>query len=588
MSHFAPLHSLLTVALLACSGAPEPEVSPRVEVRPDYPDVTAPADTVDRLMSTMTTRQKVAQLVMPWLLGDDVPETHATMRRARMWVDSLEVGGIIISTGTPQAIAKKLNTLQSWAPLPLLISADLEGGVVLRMTAGTPFPTQMGVGAAGREEDAFELGRITAVEGRAVGIHLAFAPVADVNNNPANPIINTRSFGADQHQVSRMVAAAVRGFRAGGMFSTAKHFPGHGDTDTDSHLSMPVIPASWQRFDTLELVPFRGAVAAGVDAIMSAHIAVPALDNGSRLPGTLSQSVMTGILRDSLGFKGLIATDALDMGGVAKEISKDEIVIRAFEAGSDLLLMPADPAAAITAMTRAVESGRVSRERLDFSVRKILEMKRDAGLFAKRDVDLAAINGVIRAPEHVAIATDVTRRSIVLLKDSLETVRKLRSTPGRVALVTVADGNTSLGRTLATDLRAAGYTVDVVTLPTEHTPAQLAAAERAIAAAPTVVLATSVRWGSYSGSIGLKPETATMLTNLARRKPTVLVSFGSPYVITQVPTAASYLMAWSNTTFAESAVAGALAGTAAITGTSPIPIPPQWPIRTGIRVDGTR
>ncbi len=548
----------------------------------------AARDTVEQLLAALTPRQKVAQLVMPWLLGDFTPADAPTMRRARMWVDSLEVGGIIISTGTPHDIAAKLNALQAEAPLPLLISADFEAGTTMRMAAGTPFPTQMGIGATNRPDDAYTMGRVTALEARAVGVHLAFAPVADVNSNPANPIINTRSFGGDPHEVARFVAATIKGMRDGGVLSTAKHFPGHGDTDTDSHLALPIIRAPWERFDSLELVPFRAAVDAGVDAIMSAHIAVPALDGQERLPGTLSPQVLTGILQDSLGFTGLITTDALDMGAIAKEIGADEGVIRAFEAGSDLLLMPADPAAAIDAMTAAVESGRISMTRLNHSVRKILQMKVRMGLFHQRTVDLEHVAEVVGTERSMAAAADITERSLVLLDDTKGTVNALRSGPQRVAVITVADGTTPLGTRLADQMRAMGHTVTAVRIPTTPTPTELAAVERAIKDAPYLVLATSVRWGSYSGVIGLAPATADLLNRLARQKPSVLVSFGSPYIIAQVPNAGGYLMAWSGTTMAETAVARALSGRTAITGTSPIPVPPKWPLRAGLQHPATR
>lgn len=550
--------------------------------------VAAPADTVEQLLAALTTRQKVAQLVMPWLLGDYTPADAPTMRRARMWVDSLEVGGIIVSTGTPRDIAAKLNSLQRIAPLPLLISADFEAGTTMRMAAGTPFPTQMGIGATGQVGDAYTMGRITAAEARAVGVHLAFAPVADVNSNPANPIINTRSFGGDPHEVAGFVTATIRGMRDGGVLSTAKHFPGHGDTDTDSHLALPIIRAPWQRFDSLELVPFRAAIGAGVDAIMSAHIALPALDGQERLPGTLSPKVLTGILQDSLGFTGLITTDALDMGAIANEIGADEGVIRAFEAGSDLLLMPADPGAAIAAMTQAVESGRITTDRLDHSVRKILRLKVRMGLFHQREVNVDRVADVVGSPGSMAKAADITQRALVLLDDSQGTVAALRSAPQRVAVVTVADGNTPLGTRLAEEMKALGHTVNAVRLSTTPSSSELAAAERQIQGSTHLVLASSVRWGSYSGVIGLAPATARLLDRLARLKPSVLVSFGSPYIIAQVPGAGGYLMAWNNTAMTETAVARALYGTAAITGTAPIPVPPRWPLRAGIRREATQ
>lgn len=571
------------MAVAACAAAAQPVPAPPrpVPVPVDRSEITA--DTVTSLLRTLTVRQKVAQLVMPWLLGNAVPDSDSTMRRAYRWVEELEVGGIIISTGTPTSITDKINRLQRRAKLPLLVSADFEAGTTMRMAAGTPFPTNMGIAATGNPAYAQAMGRITAIEGRAVGVHLAFAPVADLNSNPNNPIINTRSFGADPRDVARYVTAAIAGMREGGILSTAKHFPGHGDTETDSHLSLPTITAPWSRFDTLELVPFRAAIAAGVDAVMSAHIALPALDDGERRAGTLSPTILTGILRDSLGFRGLITTDALDMGAIAKEIGADEAVIRAFEAGSDLLLMPASPGGAIDAMTTAVTSGRISMARLDASVRKVLEFKQQLGLFENRLVDPAKVGTTVANPGFTAIAREITERSLVLLKDSLRTVERLRATPSRVALVTVSDRR-GLGDVLAAELRSAGYTVSLAEVGAEPTAAERGAVDAAIRAAPVTILATAVRWGSYRGTIGLQPVTAEFLNGIARRQPTVLISFGSPYVIGQVPAAASYLIGWAQTSMAERAVAAALTGRNPITGTAPIPIPPGFPIRTGIRL----
>ena len=547
------------------------------------------ADTIATLLRRLTVRQKVGQLVMPWLLADYAATDAPTMVKARMWVDSLQVGGIIISTGTPLDMAAKLNALQRRAPLPLLISADFEGGTTMRVAAGTGFPTQMGVAATGKVEDAYTMGLVTGREARAMGVHLAFAPVADVNSNPDNPITNTRSLGSDPRAVAAPLAARGRGLKDGGVLATAKHFPGHGDTDTDSHLAMPSLPFGYARMDTLELIPFRSAISAGVDAIMSAHIALPAMDSGVSRPGTLSPAILTGLLQDSLHFTGLVTTDALDMGAIVKTFGAEEAVIRAFEAGTDILLMPADPASAITAMTKAVESGRISMARLDRSVRKILELKVKMGLFRQREVDLAKVPDVVGTAASQAVAAGITSRALVLLKDSLGTVDALRAAPRKVALVSIADVGSTLGTALATELRAAGYTVTAARVSTtEPTPKELAAATAAIDGAESVVLATSARWGSYSGVIGLAPATADLLKSLAARKPAILISFGSPYIIAQVPAAASYLIAWSNTTLAEKAVAQALSGRKAITGRAPIPIPPLWSLGTGLQRTATR
>ncbi|MEI2720651.1 MAG: glycoside hydrolase family 3 N-terminal domain-containing protein [Gemmatimonadales bacterium] len=583
--HPASSRLWIVAALMACAplsnGASTATATPAPQV--------VRADTIATLLRRLTVRQKVGQLVMPWLLADYAATDAPTMVKARMWVDSLQVGGIIISTGTPLDMAAKLNALQRRAPLPLLISADFEGGTTMRVAAGTGFPTQMGVAATGKVEDAYTMGLVTGREARAMGVHLAFAPVADVNSNPDNPIINTRSFGSDPRAVGALVAATVRGLKDGGVLATAKHFPGHGDTDTDSHLAMPSLPFGYARMDTLELIPFRSAISAGVDAIMSAHIALPAMDSGVSRPGTLSPAILTGLLQDSLHFTGLVTTDALDMGAIVKTFGAEEAVIRAFEAGTDILLMPADPASAITAMTKAVESGRISMARLDRSVRKILELKVKMGLFRQREVDLAKVPDVVGTAASQAVAAGITSRALVLLKDSLGTVDALRAAPRKVALVSIADVGSTLGTALATELRAAGYTVTAARVSTtEPTPKELAAATAAIDGAESVVLATSARWGSYSGVIGLAPATADLLKSLAARKPAILISFGSPYIIAQVPAAASYLIAWSNTTLAEKAVAQALSGRKAITGRAPIPIPPLWSLGTGLQRTATR
>src|SRR5467141_3284989 len=329
-------HRLLFLTMLAACGGTR-AVGP------------APQPAVDAVLSRLTQRQKVAQLVVPWLGGNYMALDDSAFQIATRWVDSLEVGGIIISVGSPYDIAAKLNTLQQRSRLPLLVSADLEWGAGMRVVGATAFPYIMATGATGAERDAYTIGRVAAREGRAVGIHVNFAPDADVNNNPLNPIINIRSFGEDPRAVARLVRAYVRGLQDNGMLATLKHFPGHGDTEVDSHIGLPIIRAGYGRLDTLELIPFRAGIDAGAEVVMSSHIAFPAL-TGSDDAGTLSAAVLTGLLRDSLKFRGLVVTDALDMGAIVSKFGPGEATVRAFLAGSDLLLMPADPDSAITAM----------------------------------------------------------------------------------------------------------------------------------------------------------------------------------------------------------------------------------------------
>jgi beta-N-acetylhexosaminidase len=555
-------------------------------VAPPSPAVPAPGPSgeppdIDRVLAGMSLRDKAAQLVMPWLAGNYSAYDDWTLAESVRLVDSLHVGGLIVSVGSPLDIAAKLNSLQARSALPLLVAADLEGGTAIRLAGGTPFPTNMGVGASGRDSDAYAMGRVTAEEGRAVGIQLAFAPVADVNNNPANPIINTRSFGEDPHAVARLVGADVRGLEEHGMAATVKHFPGHGDTGNDSHLALPVITADWRRLDTLELVPFRSAISAGATAVMSAHIAVPALEGGQSRPGTVVPAILTGLLRDSLHFQGLVVTDALEMGGLVNGYGASEAPVLALIAGADLLLQPVDARATIDAVERAVRQGRVSEARLDRSVRKVLALKQRLGLFEQRTVQLENVPRIVGSAEHLATALDVAQRSIVLLADD-GTVDTLRARPRRLALVTYGDeGNPVVGPTLLQELRRAGDTVSVFRLWPQSGPASFDSARAMLRSNPVAVFAVAVRAVPWRGRIGMPDALAGMLDESAAARPTTLVSLGSPYLISQTTTVKSYLLGWAANPISETAVARALTG-ARITGRLPIRVPPTFPLGAGL------
>jgi beta-N-acetylhexosaminidase len=574
-------HVLCLLGLIASiTAAPQDGLAQRR--RAAAPARPAPSARVARLLRTLTLRQKVAQLVMPWIPGTYAAFDDRALDKVRGWVDTLRVGGIIVSVGSPLDIAAKLNFLQRRSRLPLLVASDLEGGTSIRFLGGTPFPTNMGVGAAGSERDAYAMGRITAREGRAAGIHLTFSPDADVNNNPANPIINTRSFGGDAVQVAKLVAAAVRGTQDAGMVATAKHFPGHGDTDTDSHISLPIIRADWRRLDSLELVPFRAAIRAGVKVVMSAHIALPGLENGATVPATLAPEILTGVLRDSLGFKGMVVTDALDMGALVKNYGSGESTVRAFLAGSDLLLMPTDPAQAIDSMVAAVRSGRVPRARLDASLRRLLEMKEQLGLFRRRTVNLDSLGAIVGRRAHRDTALAVSARSLVLVRDSLGLVDSLRAGPRQLALVTFADANSGpVGGTLLGELGRRGYQVSSFRLSAASGPASYDSAAKVARDAPLTLFATSVRVAAWKGAIALPEPLARLIEASAHERPTGLVSFGTPYLLPQTPGVSAYLLAWTDNPLTEEAVAAALAG-AAITGRLPIVLPPGYPIGFGI------
>jgi beta-N-acetylhexosaminidase len=574
-------HRLLVVAaVVGCAGGRA--ARPATVAVPVAPPTQT--DSVASLLATLSVRQQIGQLIIPWLSGNYTALDDSLFQTAARWVDSLQVGGVIVSVGSPFDIAAKLNALQRRSRLPLLVSADLEWGAGMRVVGATAFPQIMAAGATGDPRDAYQIGAAAAVEGRAVGIHVNFAPDADVNNNPANPIINVRSFGEDPRSVSRLVTEYVRGLHDHGMLATLKHFPGHGDTQTDSHLGLPVITASYARLDSLELVPFRAGIAAGADVVMSAHIAFPAF-TGTDEPGTLSPAVLTGLLRDSLRFGGLVVTDALTMGGIVAQYGAGEASVRAFLAGSDLLLMPADPDSAMEAMTAAVASGRIPRERLTASVRRVLEIKRRLGLFQRRTVPLDSIMPVVGSRRFQDAATDLAVRSLTLVRDVGGRLHALRGHPGRLALIAYADeANGSVGQFLTELLRQGGDTVEYFRLWPMSGTLSYDSARAVIARAPATVFVANVRPISWKGNIALPDSLAQLVTATDNAHPTVLVSLGSPYLTNQVPGTKSYLIAWSGVRASERAVALALLGRVPITGHLPIRVPPDYPVGWGVSV----
>jgi beta-glucosidase-like glycosyl hydrolase len=580
------------VATAGCGGRPAqaPPLAPYP--RPNLPQVTVPPPprqapappSADSILATLSREEKVGQVLMPWLAGDYQAFDNQAFADAIRWIDSVAVGGIVISVGSPLDIAAKLNVLQTRARLPLLVAADLEWGSGMRLVGGTAFPTPMALGATGRELDAYEMGRVTALEARATGIQMTFSPVGDLNNNPLNPIINTRSFGEDPNDVSRLIAAYIKGAAEHGLYTTVKHFPGHGDTGVDSHQQLPVEPGCWNRLDTLELVPFRAAIKAGATAVMVAHIMFPCVGGGDSLPATLSAPVATGILRDSLGFKGLVVTDALAMGAIGGRYGAGESAVRAFLAGSDILLMPSNLDSARSAMLAALDAGRITPERLDASVRRVLQLKAGAGLFRRRTVSLDSLPLVVGQQAFQEVAGDIAQRSLTLVERG--PIDDYRATRGRVAVITYAEEtNLVMGAVLIGELRKHGDTVNTFRLYPQSGPLSYDSARAVVRGSPRAIFASSVRPIAGRGNVALPDSLAALINALAATRPTMLVSFGSPYLLNQLPGfQGGYLLAWSDVPATERAVANALTGSAPITGKSPVALSPQLPRGTGILV----
>ena len=556
------------------------------------PKTTSPAWT-DSVMRSMTLREKVAQIVWPSVFGDYVSGDSPQWRRLTQYVEQEKVGGFTISVGSPMELAAKLNALQSMSKVPLLIGADLEAGAGFRARGGyfvpnaidlggaLVFPPEMGLGATRDTTLAYEQGRLTAKEGRALGIHIAYAPVLDVNNNPANPVINTRSYSEDPALAARMGVAFIHGLQDHGMIATGKHFPGHGDTGVNSHLALPVVTVSRSRLDTVELVPFRAAVNSGVGAIMSFHGAMPALDS-SGVPGTLSPKVVTGLLRGEMGFRGIIISDAMDMRGVLDQYGADEAAKRAIAAGIDVLIQPLDVSETIDAVIAGIGEGRYTEARLDSSVRRVLETKRKLGLAQSKLVDLNALRFAVGDSTDAQVARRAAEKSITLVRDSARQVPVLDSTKTVLSITLARRADLSAGNSFNGELRTR-----LPKLRTEFTSTEDATLNypRLLAAADSadVVIVGSYVGQSWDAVSANAPDAFTnfVQTLVSRGRKPIVVAFGNPYLLQQLPWVGTYLVAWGGFPVSQVAAARALTGAAPISGRLPISIPPYAVIGAG-------
>ncbi|MFI5280863.1 MAG: glycoside hydrolase family 3 protein [Gemmatimonadales bacterium] len=593
MTHRSTALLFLSAFVSACAHQvptpPVPEAAAVAEVPLEIPNLTEPqpegADGLVPAIAALSLRDKVAQLVMPWIPGDYWADDNEAMTAAMRLVDSEHVGGFVVGLGgSAYDLAAKFNALQGASPLPLFIAADLESGPSARIRGATAFPGNMGLGATGSEQDAYDVGAVVAREARAVGINLVFAPVVDVNNNPANPIINVRSYGEDPLRVGAFGVAFIRGLREHGMLATAKHFPGHGDTGVDSHLALPVITAGRERLDSIEFVPFRAAVSAGVDAVMSAHVAMPGITGGD-VPATLSASVLDTILRRDFGFHGLVVTDALNMGAIVSRFGPAQAAVRALEAGADVLLMPLDPRQAIEAVIAAVQRGEISEARIDSSVTRVIEAKRRAGLFRRRLTDLGAIARMVGTQRDQVFAQSVAQRAIVLLKDSLGLVPLSTERKRRVLVVGYAEEtNGSVGQVFAATLRAGEARATTFRLwPASGPMSYDSVRTQAHEASVVCVLVAARPASSKPDAVNMPAALAGLIEELARTgTPLVTVSLGSPYLIGQVPSTPTYLIAWSDADVSERAAAEAVLGAIGITGRLPVSLPPTAPMGAGL------
>ena len=563
---------------------PEPRVSPgATNIDPRTPLTRAQRDWVERTLASLTLRERAGQMVNVWALGDYTNTNDSSFAELLRWIRNDGIGGVTMSLGSPIEVAAKINAMQRAAKVPLMFGADLEpnlgrleGGIfshyMLDGGGATVFPNAMAIAATGRDEDAYLVGRAIGREAKAVGILMNFAPTVDVNNNPSNPVINTRSFGEDPKRVAALAAAFVKGSQDAGVIATIKHFPGHGDTDVDSHARLPIVSASAARLDSVELVPFAAGIDAGAAMVMTAHIALPAVQGDSVTPATLAPRIITGLLRDKLHFTGLAITDAMTMGGIGKGYTTEESSVLAVQSGADVLLKPTDPTKAVDAIVAAVERGAISRARVDSSVRRVLENKARTGVAFHPMVALDTLRDIVGSPEHRALAADVAMRSVTLLKDRDGLIGAPRG--GRTVLVQyMPETELRAGRVFGAEVRRPGESLRSFKIGPNVSPLTLDSIATAAAGANRVVVATYVRRIEGEGRFAIPEYIASWINELSQREKVIVVSLGNPYLLKQFPAVGTYLVTYGVSDAQERAGARAAMGKAPITGRIPVSLP---------------
>lgn len=561
-----------------------------------------------KTLHKLTLEERIGQVFMIWCRASFLNVNSPEYLQLRENIDKYHVGSFAMTVhvdgpyllrSEPYEAAELLNRLQRDSKLPLLFAADFERGVSMRLMGTTIFPHAMAFGGDGSLDDAEAFGRVTAEEARAIGIDWNFFPDADVNSNPANPIINTRSFGEDPQRVGALVAAYIKGAHEAGMMTTVKHFPGHGDTATDSHLGVAKVTVDQAHLNSIEFPPFRQAIAAGVDAVMVAHVTVPALDPDPNHVATISPVIVSDLLEKQLGFNGIVVTDALDMAGLTRLFSQDigRAAVEAFKAGNDLLLIPADFPASYNAMVQAVQSGEISRERLDRSVLKILKAKAALDLQKARLVDINALPAIVGKPENLAFGQHVADSAITLVRDNGQVLPLKSLTPkfggtakaplpytteeetrNRVVAVVFSDDvRTESGRAFTRELLARVPDVHVMYVDPRIAGAMSNEVLKVVDQAKTVIAAVYVvpTAGKIGNTVAMSDATGTLLQQVLDHaaKRSVVIAMGNPYLAADFPKIENYMCTFSNASVSEIAAVKALFEEIPIRGHLPVSIP---------------
>ena len=566
----------------------------------------------DKQLKKMTLDEKIGQLVHIGINARYLNQDSAEYQELKRQVVENKVGGIIVFVGGVYDTVHLVNRMQRLAQIPLLISADFETGVAMRFQDTINFPWNMAIAATGNPELARRQGAIVARESRALGVHQVFAPVIDVNNNPDNPVINVRSYGENAEDVTRFGVAFTEGLQSGNVLATAKHFPGHGDTAVDSHRGLPVIDFSRERLEKTELSPFRALINAGIGSVMISHISLPQLDNakvepleksikagyteeeviteGTTMPATLSTNIVTGILRKDMNFDGLIVTDAMDMSGLTLYFNQDEAAVRAILAGNDILLKPANADVVIRGVKQAVQSGRISEERINESVRKQLAWKHKLGLIENKITPLESIDTIVSNNETRQLTEEIAQNAITLVKNEKNALPLRSDSSALVLAITNGEDRNFVGNTLVSTLRANGLKVERVVIDDRSTEKEIDEAITKAKSAGVIVagLFGRVRSGAKN-SIGIpEPGEKVLREVLKSEVKTISVAFGNPYLLRGFPEMKTYIVAYGDMASLQRATANALTGKIEFKGKLPISLNETYQRNTGLNLSASK
>lgn len=567
-------------------------------------------DFAAKYVKKLSVDEKIGQLVHIGINARFANRESSFFKSLHRDVVENKIGGIIFFGAPIYETTIIGNRMQELAKTPLLMSLDAETGIGMRFEDATNFPWAMAVAATGNPDYAYKIGVVTGREARAIGIQHVYAPVLDVNNNADNPVINVRSFGEDPETVAKFGVAFANGIQSQKVIATAKHFPGHGDTAVDSHRGLPIIEVPRTRLDSLELVPFKKAVEAGIGSIMIAHIALPQIDSeevkplkeykggdaetgaeivtlSATIPATLSAKVQTDILRKEMGFKGLIVSDAMSMSGLTLYFTQEEAGVRAVLAGTDILEKPTDADSILRGLRAAVASGRIPMSRLDESVTRQIAWKHELGLFKQRITPIDQMDRIVSSPDVTALTDEIANAAITLVRQGDGDLPLDRSK--KIAVLGISngfDGPSTMGSFVGT-LRSNGLRFASGYLQENSLKEQVNAARKAVNDADTVVVGLygRVRSGAKN-SVGIPENGAAILREaLAANKKVIGISFGNPYILSSFPEMKTYLVAYGDMPSLQRASGRAILGLQPITGKLPITLPGLHPRGTGLKVD---